>query len=136
LDLRMITGFKDVTISWKGKSYTIPANEQMGLIKVIEEALSGDSGRQAVGVLLAPEGPPYARLASAFGAALRYGGSTVEDGEIYLSMMEDMADQKADVVVLVQSCIMALLSIISPPMSARITQMGSDGGKKPEPTTS
>lgn len=109
-------GFDDVTLAWQGVEYTIPANAQMMLIAKIEDALSGDSGQQALSVLFRREGPPYSRLAAAFGAALRHAGARVTDGEIYLSIQSDLVtktnSQKTEAI---QSCIMALLSIISPP---------------------
>jgi len=124
--------FKDVTLTWGEQSYTVPANEQMGLILVIEDALAAGTGRQAIGILLGAEGPSYARLATAYGAALRYAGSTVTDDEIYLSIMEDMAAQSADVAVKVQGAIIALLSIIAPPIGAKMAAVydGGKGGKK------
>ena len=133
-----MTGFQDVTLSWGEDVYTVPADKQMGLIMVIEDALSGASGRQAIGVLLAPEGPPYSRLAAAFGAALRYAGAETTDADVYLSIINDMADQKADVSVKVQASILALLSIIAPPIGSRLANIsgGGDDEKKPEPTAS
>lgn len=109
-------GFDDVTLAWQGVEYTVPANAQMMLIAKIEDALSGDTGQQALSVLFRREGPPYSRLAAAFGAALRHAGARVTDAEIYLSIQSDLVSktnsQKTEAI---QSCIMALLSIISPP---------------------
>jgi len=109
-------GFDDVTLAWQGVEYTVPANAQMMLIAKIEDALSGDTGQQALSVLFRREGPPYSRLAAAFGAALRHAGARVTDAEIYLSIQSDLVNktnsQKTEAI---QSCIMALLSIISPP---------------------
>jgi len=129
-------GFEDVTISWDGEDYTIPANRQLMLVAQMEDALAGGTGHQAISILLRPEGPPYARMAMAFGAALRFGGAGVSDDEVYLSMMEGLADNKADAVVAVQGSIMALLSIISPPMgralagfSEKKTQVKKPKGK-------
>lgn len=110
-------GFDDVTLEWGGKSYVIPANRQMMLIAKIEDALSGDSGAQALSVLLRSEGPPYSRLAAAFGTALRYAGAVVTDDEIYLSIMEDFAAQSADVTTKIQNAIFAVLSVIAPPFA-------------------
>lgn len=115
-------GFEDVTLTWRGQSYIVPANRQMMLIAVIEDALSGSSGQQALTVLFRREGPPYSKLAAAFGAALRHAGARVSDEDVYLSMMEDMAHKsKADVTEMIQATIVALLSIIAPPAARALT---------------
>jgi len=119
-------GFEDVTISWRGQDYIVPANRQLMLIALIEDALSGDSGKQALSVLFRREGPPYSRLAAAFGAALRHAGARVSDEEVYLSIMEDMAQRsKAEVTAMVQQSIIALLSIMAPPAARAITGANS-----------
>lgn len=122
-------GFEDITIGWGGASYVIPANRQMGLVARVEDALSGDSGRQAISVLMQREGPPYSRLAAAFGAALRYAGAVVKDEEIYLSIMEDFTKSQSDVAQKVQTVIIALLMVIAPPVGKSLST-ASD----PEPT--
>lgn len=114
-------GFEDVTLGWKGESFTIPANRQMGLVARVEDALSGDTGRQAIAILMQKDGPPYSRLAAAFGAALRYAGATVTDEEIYLSIMEDFTKSKADVVLKLQTVIVALLMVIAPPLGRAVS---------------
>lgn len=117
-------GFEDVTLTWKGEDFTVPANRQLMLVAKIEDALAGDTGEQAIGMLLRREGPPYARLAMAFGAALRFAGCDVSDDDVYMSMMEGLSESKGDAVANVQGSIMALLAIVSPPMSAALTGMG------------
>lgn len=123
-----MTGFKDVKLSWQGVEYSVPADRQMGLIHIIEEALSGDSGRQAIGVLLAKEGPSYGKLASAYSAALQYAGAPVTFEAVYLSIMDDIADGEGDLTIKLQGCVLGLLSIIAPPLWAKMT--GNDTGKK------
>lgn len=114
-------GFEAVTLSWRGQSYTVPANQQMMLIAKIEDALSGESGQQAISILFRREGPPHTRLAAAFGAALRHAGSKVTDEEIYLSIQTDMISKtKGEKTASIQACIFALLSIISPPAVAHL----------------
>lgn len=114
-------GFEDVTLSWQGQSYTVPANQQMRLIAKIEDALSADSGRQALSILFQREGPPYSRLAAAYGAALRHAGAKVTDDEVYLSIQSDLASKtRAEKTVMIQGAIVGLLSIISPPAAASL----------------
>ena len=124
-------GFEDVTLSWQGQSYTVPANRQMMLIAKLEDALSGDSGQQALSVLFRKEGPPHTRLAAAFGAALRHAGASVTDEEVYLSIQRDLiAKSKADKTAAIQSAIYALLSIISPPAVASLKAAPEPAEKK------
>lgn len=122
-------GFKDVTLSWGGESYTVPADRQLMLIAELEDSLRGQSGLPAVSVLLQRGGPSFARLSAAFGTALRYAGAQVTDDEIYLSMQEDFAQESAEVADKVQTAVIGLLSIISPPMAR---QFSGPTEKKPE----
>jgi len=124
-------GFDDVSLSWQGQSFTVPANKQMMLIAKIEDALGGDGGQQAMTVLFRREGPPMSRLAMAFGAALRHAGAKVSDDEVYLSIQSDLVNKsKKDQAATIQGCIMAILSIISPPAVAAMTGKADDTEKK------
>lgn len=122
-------GFEDVTLSWGGESYTVPADQQLMLVARIEAAIRAASGKQAVPFLLTPGGPDYAALSMAYGAALRYAGCDVTDADIYLAIQEDMAEQKADVAIKVQGAIMGLIAIVSPPLGSKL--LGDEKGKKP-----
>nr|WP_170540971.1 hypothetical protein [Ruegeria arenilitoris] len=123
-------GFEAVTLSWKGVSYTVPAERQLRLIAEIEDALADQSGAPAVMVLLRNGGPSHARLAGAFGAALRYAGANVTDDEVYLSIIEDLASGDPATAVKVQDSVLSLLAIVAPPIHRRIT--GGDEPEKPE----
>ena len=124
-------GFEDVTLTWAGADYVVPASNQLMLIAKIEDALSGDSGQQALSVLFRKEGPPHSRLAAAFGAALRHAGARVTDDEIYLSIQRDLAGQsKAQKTASIQSCIMAILAIISPPQFDAVIGKAEEPEKK------
>ena len=116
-------GFEPVTISWQGKSYTVPAERQLMLIARIEDALSGETGEQATTILFRKEGPPHSRLAAAFGAALRFAGGDASDDAIYLSIHEDIAAAAPDrVAEKINLMVLMLLSIISPPIAAKFKQ--------------
>lgn len=109
-------GFEDVTLGWKGIDYVIPATKQLMLIQKIEDALSGDTGEQAVSVLFRKGGVPHSRLARAYGAALRHAGAKVTDEEVYLSIHQDIAEKSAQQVeATMLALIWSLLAIISPP---------------------
>lgn len=123
-------GFSDVKITWKGADYTVPAERQLMLVAEVEDALRGNSGKSAVQLLLQRGGPGHARLAMAYGAALRYAGAAVTDDEIYLSIQNDMAQSKADVVMAVQSAIVALIAIVSPPIGAELSKGDTAGEEK------
>lgn len=109
-------GFEDVKLTWDGEDFTVPADRQLMMIAQIEDALAGDDGVQAIGVLLRKEGVPYSRLACAYGAALRYAGCDISNDDVYLSMMEGLSQNKSEMVAQIQSATMAMLSIVSPPM--------------------
>lgn len=127
----MMKGFEPVTLQWSGENFTVPADRQMMLIATIEDALSGPTGGQALHVLMRPEGPPYSRLACAYGAALRHAGANVTDDDVYLAIMGDFAGGEGDTAARVQAAILGLLAIIAPPISRAIHGDGS--GKKPKP---
>ncbi len=126
-------GFSEVTMTWNGEQYTVPADDQLMLVARIESAIRRATGMQALPALLQAGGPDYAALSMAFGAALRHAGADVSDSEIYLSIQADMADQQADVAIKVQSSVMALVSIISPPVGSKLR--GESTGKKKRAAT-
>ena len=132
----MMKGFEDVSITWGGDTYVVPADGQLLLVAKIECALKEATGKPAVAALLDREGggPSYAALSMGLGAALRHAGADVTDPEIYLAIQADMAASKADVAMMVQSTIMTLLSIVSPPI---IEAMNApvNAGKKPKAKT-
>lgn len=113
-------GFEDVTLSWRGEDYIVPADQQLMLIAKIEDALAGESGEQALSVLMRSQGPPHARMAMAFGAALRHAGANVSDNDVYLSMQSDLSKGKADRIAAIQMATVALISIVSPPMGSAL----------------
>lgn len=123
-------GFEPVTLSWGGQAFTVPAERQLQLIAQIEDALSGATGEQAVAVLMRPNGPPYSRLAAAFGGALRYAGAQVTDDEIYMSIVEALAEQNGDVMLDVRNAVLALLAIIAPPVALSLAAPASAKKKK------
>jgi hypothetical protein len=128
-------GFEPVTLQWGGVEYTVPANQQLMLIAEIEDALDDGSGRSTVGVLLGKGGPSYARLAGAFGAALRYAGAPVSDADIYLTIQEGFSEGSKDAAGQVQGAILALLSIVSPPMARKLMDVENAAKKMTAPET-
>lgn len=113
-------GFSDVSISWKGTEYTIPANNTLMLIARLESILSNGTGEQAINVLLRKGGPPHAILAMSYGAALRHAGCEVSDDEIYLSVQADLANDSMDAALNLNVAIIGLLGIMSPPLASKV----------------
>lgn len=132
----MMKGFQDITLSWAGESYTVPADQQLRLIAEIEDALMDRDGTPAVAVLSRRGGPTQARLSAAFGAALRYAGAHVTDDEVYLTLQEDIANMNTDVQSKIQAATLGLLAIVSPPVMSRIHAMTeSEAPGKPQAAT-
>lgn len=114
-------GFQDVTLSWQGVEYVVPANDQMRLIAVIEDALMDSTGTPAVAVLSRRGGPSQSRLSVAYAAALRHAGAKVSDQEVYLTLQADIADQNLEIQTKIQVATLGLLAILSPPMMSKIS---------------
>ena len=129
----MMIGFQDVTISWAGTDYTVPAKEQLGLVALVEDAICAPGEASATLALLRAGGPSHVRLARAYGAALRYAGAKVTDDEVYLSIQGDFAEERADVATRLNMAILGLLSIVSPPVALKIT--APDEPKKKQPAS-
>lgn len=119
-------GFQDITLSWRGAEYTLRARGIMPVVASVEDAIRGDSPRQAIQILLQPGGPSYPRIAMAFGTALRAAGCSVTDEEIHLSIVDGFANGDVDAAATVQHAIIVILSIISPPMAMALA--GGDKG--------
>lgn len=101
----MSGAFDDVTLTWKGRDYTIPARNMMGAIARIEDHVTmpemqrfGERGTA-----------PISRLSSAFAAVLRYAGAAVKDEDVYAAMFE--APEEAEVVA---TSIRTLLAMMVP----------------------
>jgi hypothetical protein len=122
----MMKGFEDVTLAWRDEVYTIPAKRQMMLIAELEDILQKRDGTPAVAVLLS--NPGWAKLAMAFGAALRYAGAKVSDDEIYLSITQNIADGDFSEMMRMREATLGLLSIMAPPIASSFTKE-DDAGK-------
>jgi hypothetical protein len=125
----VMDGFQDITLTYKGVDYTLKANRMLPVVAQIEDAIRGDSARQAVQILLQPGGPSYPRLAMAYAAALRGAGAGVSADEIYLSIMQDFADGNSDAAEGVQRAIFTLLSIMSPPIARALAEGADEPGE-------
>jgi hypothetical protein len=125
MDPRLMQGFEDVVLLWQGQEYRVPANSQMMLIAKVEDAVSRDTGQQALAVMLRPEGPPYSRLAAGYATALRYAGARVSDEEVYLALQQGIADQDGAETVF-RDQVLGLLALLSPPVARKLSAV--EGG--------
>lgn len=120
-----MAGFDDVTMSWDGKTYTVPADRVMRLVAKVEDVLIGDSGESALDVLMNKR--PTARISEAFEVALRYAGAPVAPGEVYLSIMQGLALSNPNHLEHTMRAVMALLELLAPPVHEAIFAH-ADGG--------
>ena len=126
-------GFDDVTLGWKGDEFIVPANKMLMLVCKIEDALAGDSGEQALTVLMRRQGPPQARLAQAYGAALRYAGASVTDDEVYLSLQSELSTGSAEGIAAIQGAVINLIAIVSPPLGSVLLAAGEKKSETVKP---
>ena len=113
---------QDVTLIWKGIEYVIEAREVLPLIAKIEEHLTLVEIVEA-----AKKGTaPIAKLAIAYGAALRHAGARVTNDEVYSGMFSGNSKKAAT------EAISALLALMVPPEHL---QEKGDGKKKDKGTS-
>jgi len=113
---------KDVTFVWKRTEYRVEAREVLPLIAKVEEIVTlgelideSQSGKIRL-----------ARLAKAYGEALRYAGATLTDDEVYEGMF---ASKDRTVIVLAMRTLTALMFPMIPPDHLQ-EDVKSDGKKK------
>ena len=94
--------FEEVGLTWEGTEYTVPAEQVMGLVEVVEDIITIEE--------LSGRGVKRAKVARAFAAALRYAGAKEVDPQaVYNSLFS------ADSMVFTNSAVNALLSLMIPP---------------------
>ena len=99
-------GFDDIVLEWDGQEYRVPANRQMELILRVEAGLTkGDPGQQAYSVLTRENGPPIARMAAAYGDALRYAGAPVSDMDVFNKIMAGIRVGDGSVSAIILTCL-------------------------------
>lgn len=116
-------GFEDIKLTWKGAEYVIPADRVLRAIAKIEDAIRGDSDRQAIQILTQKPGPTFTRIAMGYAAALQSAGAAVSADEVYLTIMQGLADGDDHETALgVQSAIFSMLAIMSPPIALALSE--------------
>lgn len=100
--------FKEIEIVWFDQTFIIPPDRVLRAIAVVEEHLTiGDLARESqTGTLR------LARMASAWGALLRFCGSRITDDEVYVSLF---AGDDAEVRARMFDSVSTLLALMVPP---------------------
>ena len=96
--------FRDVTLGFEGKEYTIPSNKIMMLIAKVEDVVS-------LGDLTTGMGPKLSRLAEAYCVCLKYAGADVKIEEVYETLFGDGGRKN------VEGAITNLMTLMLPPSS-------------------
>ena len=94
--------FNDVELTYNGDAYTVKADKVMKLIAVIEDHIS-------LAEISRDQGPPFSKLAMAYGAALRYAGCKVGDDAIYKALFSEEGGKMAG------EAVTGLLMMMLPP---------------------
>lgn len=126
-------GFEEVTLSWQGNPYVVPANNQMMLVAKVEAAIYNATGKPAV-MFLTTDGAAanYAAISMAYAAALQHAGASVTEDQVYLSLQNSFAEGDSKAAIAMQGAVMGLLAIISPPVHRKI--VGDVGAEKKSKT--
>jgi hypothetical protein len=81
--------FQDITLSWKGEEYIVPANKVMRLIAKVEDEINLQE-------LNRDQGPPLAKVAMGYAVALEYAGAkNVTGDDVYAEFFSGGAAQSA-----------------------------------------
>jgi hypothetical protein len=121
--------FEAIKLTWKGVDYEIPPDQVMRGIARIEDVFTlGELSRHmARGTL------PLAKIAQAYGVALRHAGAAVSDEDVYAGMFSgDAAElQKRGL-----AAVNTLLVMMMPPehLRAKEPEKKAEAGAAPTPT--
>src|SRR4051812_21281849 len=102
--------FEPVRLTWKGTEYVIPPDQVMRCIAKIEDVITLAELHRAMGK------PPLAKLAMAYGAALRHAGARAEDDEVYAAMFKSGKDMHGQVT----GAVYTLLVMMMPPDALKL----------------
>jgi hypothetical protein len=100
--------FDPVTLTWNGAEHEVAPDKIMGLIARIEEIVTLSEIHAAA----QRGGMPLAKLAMAYGAALRYAGARLDDAEVYASFFNSESAES------IPAAVSALLAMMVPPSRA------------------
>lgn len=121
--------FADVRLVWDNRTYTVRANQLLGLIARLEGIVTFV---ELVGIQVRG-GVPQAKLAQAYGEALRYAGCEVEDEDIYYKMFPTVG-QPAETALAVSNSVNGLMALMIPPdnLAVEAKTVGNEEAVKSE----
>lgn len=100
--------FENISLTWDGAKVTIPGNRVLGAITRVEEVITLQELTQYANKAVVPMG----RIATAYGAVLRYAGVEVDDDDVYVGLFKG----QADTAVVLTAVNMLLLMMVPPEM--------------------
>lgn len=101
--------FQPINFGWNGKTYTIPADQVLGAIAIVEEHIT------FMELIAATKGrPPLVAISRAFAGVLRYAGGDIADDEVYAGMFKHGSAQKQAI-----NAVNTLLVMMVPPEELR-----------------
>lgn len=110
--------FEPVEIEWKGETYTVPADQVMGLIATVEDVIS----LPELLIKSKEQRVPMAKLSKAYAAALRYAGAKTTDEDVYQSLFA--ANNSPEKLT---AMITGLMSMMIPPDAVRRANESAEG---------
>lgn len=105
--------FKDITLTWAGRDWTIPANRMLAAICVIEDSITIGELSQA----MREQRVPAAKVATAYRSLLRFAGANVDAEDVYRAMYS--ADPSS---LSIYDASLALINVMIPPGSGKASQ--------------
>jgi len=108
--------FSDVKFTYGGKDYTVKSDQVLMCIARVEGVIT-------LGELVDTSRPQNAKLAMAYGEALRFAGAVVSNEELYLNIFKDGAAQSMG------AAVGGLLSLMIPPEA--LQEKAGTAEKKP-----
>jgi hypothetical protein len=96
--------FEPVVLTWNGAEHTVAADKVMGLIARVEDIITLP---EINNILSGKSNAPFAKLASAYSAALSYAGAQVITEDVYRTFFG--ADAKANVPMVLHGLLMMMV---------------------------
>lgn len=114
-----------IDITWKGKDYSIPANETFELGEEIEDVISlAEISNMA-------QKPNFRRIARCYSIILNFAGAHTNPQEIHSVMMDQMKNgEEAEQLGLITSAIQTLLAILMDGAPEEMGEGAGDGKKQ------
>lgn len=102
--------FKDVTLTWNGSTFTIPAVRVFACCAAIEEIMTAQEMAHAI----TTHELKLVRFSKAYATALRFAGATVTDEQVYSSLFQG---NNEDVRQRIMPMLNVLMMLMLPPSS-------------------